>query len=58
MSQIKELCKESGKAGEPCLLILWYFEDLLKNKCAEFVDILEVISFSNFVFVVSFITKT
>jgi len=44
LSQTKELSEKLGKHGEAVLLILWYFEDVLKSKCSEFVGALEVLS--------------
>ncbi len=48
LDKIKDLAKDSGKIGEHKILILWYFEDLFKEKYSEFVESLEVGRFSSY----------
>ncbi|XP_065069004.1 CCAAT/enhancer-binding protein zeta-like [Rhopilema esculentum] len=44
ISRLREFGKDIGKHGEVRLLILWYYEDLLKQKCEEFVECLQNLS--------------
>eukprot|EP00794_Sanderia_malayensis_P020332 gene20332-22332_t len=44
LNKLKDIAKDSGHFGEDKVLILWYFESILKEKYSEFVDSLDRLS--------------